>query len=135
MSGGAIMGALLTAHAPLTAIVPMDGIRMDVLPSGWPLPGITVGEVSGNDRQKLCNGIGGTRVTDRVQVTVHARDVEQRAALILLVRAAGRGRIGSIAGLTGVSVLVGAKGPTFRDDAATIFMQSQDFMVSYIEAA
>jgi hypothetical protein len=134
MSGVIVIGALLAASMPLIGQVPEDRIKAEVLPVGIKLPALAVESISVIDRQTL--KIGGTiRVRERVRVTVAASDVATRLAVWRLVRSACRGQFGSLAGVTEISVLTDIAGPDMRNDEATIYTRTQDFMVSFLEAA
>lgn len=134
MSGVRIVGALLTASAPLIAEVPAAQIKAWRLPQGAPLPSILVTRVSRTKMQFLA-AEAVWLVTERVQVTVRAGNGLQREALLRLVERACSDKVGTIADFANVAVLSAGGGPDFMDDAASIFMGSSDFRVSFNEPA
>ena len=129
MTGADIIGALLRAHAPLVALVPIARIKGGKLPVSTPLPALLVRTVSSQDRSKLKRGAT-TRVTDRVSVTVRAESWDQQLMVIDLVEAACADRLGTIAGANNVSVLTAGRGPDL-DGPGDSFEQAQDFRVSF----
>lgn len=132
MSAVKIIRALLLADAATLALVPATRIIAGVLPQGTTLPALAVTEVSGTDHKSLKPGAY-ARSTSRVQVTVVCSSYPAQKTLLAAVRHACRDRLGSVAGINGVAVLLDSKGPDFNDDSAGFYMQSQDFSVSYIE--
>jgi len=130
MSGKAVIGELLLADDTLLAMLPPDSIKPGVLPLGVTLPAIGVSTVSGVDRNILKAGASKHR-RNRVQVTVMAGSDEQKDEILRQVRRACADKVGDFAGVTAVSVLTDVEGPDFRDEKAGIYLQSQDFTVSY----
>ena len=133
MSGVRIIGALLAAHAPLTNVVPVARIKGGALPGSIVLPAIVLTTISAVDLHMVTQG-SSRRVTERVQVTIAAPDYETQKAVIVLIRKACSYQRGDIAGATAVSVLTDTLGPDFMDESASIYLQSQDFKVSFNEA-
>lgn len=129
MSGVAIVGQLLLAHAPLVDLIPPDSLQEDRLPDNVQLPALIVREISSVEWQALSPGAA-IPTTDRVSVTVRARSSMERRAIILLVRAACADRVGVIAGFTGVSVRTAGRGPAVAGPADS-FEQNQDFRVAF----
>lgn len=134
MSGVIIIGELLRAHDPLTDAVPLAQIKAWKLKQGSPLPSLVVTRVSRATRVML-DGSTLKTVTDRVQVTARAADGVQREAVLQLAHDACSGKLGTIAGYDGVAVLSAGTGPDFEDDAASIFMGSVDFRVTFNQPA
>lgn len=134
MSGVLIVGELLTGFAPLLAHVPAPRIKAWKLAQGAPLPSLLVTRVSRAKRQFLAPQ-SVWLVTERVQVTAHANNGQQRAAILGAVERAGSDKTGTIAGYANAAVLFAGGGPDFMDDAASIFMGSVDFRVSFNEPA
>jgi len=128
MSGTAIIGELLLAHAPLVATVPAESMKEDLLPEGAELPALVAREVSSVERQMLDGSIALT--IDRVAVTVRATSTKQRKAIMKLIRAACAGRTGTIAGCRSVAVLTAGAGPAVIGPGGS-FEQTQDFRVSF----
>ncbi|MBY8826119.1 hypothetical protein [Sphingomonas colocasiae] len=131
MSGIAVMRALLLASDPLVAKVPADRVVAGDLPKGTVIPAITIEQVSSVDRRPV-RMMPVQRVTDRVQVTVHAQDAVERLKLIGLVRRAAAGKLGDFDLVARVSVQTDGQGPDFTGPTG-IKMRAQDFMVSYNE--
>jgi hypothetical protein len=134
MSGVLIVGDLLYGFQPLADEVPPAQIKAWKLPQGASLPSILVTRVSRTEQQFLAEQEM-RLVTERVQVTVNAASGASREAILKLVRRACAGKLGVIAGFTGVAVLLAGGGPDFMDDAASIFMGSTDLRVSFNEPA
>ena len=134
MSGVEIIAQLLRGHAPITAIVPLDRIRDAALDVGGTAPALVVEQISSVD-QRLLDQTVPTFMTDRVQVTIAARDTDQRRLLTRLVREACAGQRGDMFGLMKVDVQTDGQGPDFADGAPRIFMRTQDFRVAYNTAA
>lgn len=129
MSGTTIIGALLLDHAPLGAVVAAVAIREDRLPDGIALPALLVREISSVEWQALTPGAA-VPTTDRVAVAVRAGSSRERKAIMKLVRAACRGKIGTIAGFANVAVLTAGAGPAVTG-LADSFEQTQDFRVAF----
>lgn len=134
MSGVAIIGELFNASTPLLTAVPTDRIKAGALPQNIALPALAATSVSVVDRNTVKDGTT-RRVTERVQVTVLARTYAEMLAVLALVRAACASKRGTFAGKTVVVVLLDGAGPDFMDDAASIWMKTQDFRVSFNEPA
>jgi hypothetical protein len=132
MDGTAVILARLLGDADLLALVPADQIIGDELPAGIALDAISVTHVSGADREVLAPGA--TRhVEDRVQVSVAAATQPRKKAILRAVKTACADFVGSIAGLTNVTVRTAGTGPDFFDQQASIRFGSQDFIVGYTE--
>lgn len=129
MSGAAIIGELLRADTGLGALVPTASIKIERLADNADLPTVMVREISSTDRQTLKQRQI-VRSVDRVSVTVRARDLREREAVLRLVRAACAGKLGSIAYCVGVSVLTAGKGPGLAGPGNS-YERAQDFRVSY----
>jgi len=134
MSGVYVIGELLRADANLLAVVPPGRIKAGALSENVQIPAIAVTQISGVDRNILSQGET-RRVAERVQVTVLASNYRQRRTLIQLVRRACADKRGDFAGETDVVVLTDGTGPDFLSDDSAIWMQAQDFSVSYNELA
>lgn len=133
MSGVNIIFSLLCASSELLEAVPKPQIRPGVLPDDTPLPALGLSVVSGIDRN-LANPASRIFVTQRVQVTVLARNYTDQQAVMKLVRKACRDQHGTIAGFAGASVLTDGAGPDHQfGELAGIYMQTQDFTVTFSE--
>ena len=129
MTGAEILGVLLYEHAPLTAVVPTDQIKGGRLPDGTPLPSLLVRVVSLIDRQPLVHP-GWFHSTARVSVMVRAESYDDQNALIRLVRALPKGRIGAVGDATNVAVQMAGLGPDVIGPGNT-YEQTQDFRVAF----
>lgn len=129
MTGAEIVGALLRAHAPLTAVVPALQIKGGMLPEGITLPALLVRTVSLVDRQPLKRA-GWTRSTARVAVTVRAADYRDQNAIIALVRDCCAGWSGNMGDAERISILTAGLGPDVIGPGSS-FEQTQDFRVSF----
>jgi len=132
MSGVAVIGELLNGYSPLTTLVPAERIKAGVLAQNIGLPAVAVTSISGVDRNILAAG-DKRRVNERVQVTVLANSYRDKRNILQLVRRACADKHGDFANVTDVSVLTDGTGPDFLSDDAQIWMQSQDFGVSFNE--
>lgn len=132
MDGILVIRGILTGNAALTAEVPAERIVAGPLPTGTALPAVSLTRVSAVDNNILKAGVK-RRVTERVQVTVLAKNYPAMRRILRLVKAAAADKIGEFAGLTDVTVHTDGAGPDFMDDQASIHMGEQDFMVGYSE--
>lgn len=131
MSGVAVIRHLLANNAALTAQVSASKIMAGPIPINTVLPAISVAQVSGVQRNMMGMNSAKYLVTDRVQVTVMAASYALQKSILALIRAACPNSRGTINGVDCDSVLPDTEGPDFRDDAAAIYMQSQDFIVKF----
>jgi hypothetical protein len=130
MSGVMIVGELMARPATLIAVVPLVSQFGGGVPQGAPLPNLLATRVSSTDPvKKLAGKID--RLRERVQVTVRAASYEDQVAILKLVVTNLNGFTGTILGMAGVSVTYAGSGPDFRDDAASLWMGSEDFFVSF----
>jgi hypothetical protein len=131
MSGVAIIRALLAANSAVLAAVPSSKIMAGVIPLGTVLPAISIAQISGTTRNTISMTAAKTFCTDRVQVTVLAKTYPQQKALLALVQAACPNTRGVVGGIPCDSVLPDVCGPDIFDADATIYFQSQDFIVKF----
>ena len=132
MSAESALYALLTAAAPVTALV---GARIYpvVAPEGTPTPLIAY-ELVSNTRQPRIDALASAHLA-RARVTVnlvsadHAVVKTLRAAVV----AACQFQRGAIAGVSVVSVIPDFDGPVGFDGALGLFSQGVDFMVTLFE--
>lgn len=132
MDGVAIMRALLSAHAPLTALVPAANIRAGTVPVGV-MPAIGIKEISRIETETVSRSQASVMVVSRIQVTVYANTFPAKKDLIRAVKLGEGTHRGIVAGVTVRSVLRDIVGPDFDDDAAKVYEQSRDFKVTYLE--
>lgn len=132
MSAVKIIRTLLLADPAMIALVPAVRVIAGIIPQGTALPAIAITEVSRVDHQSLKPG-SQAHCTSRVQVTVVAGSYPVKKTLLGAVRHACRDKIGTIAGVSGVAVLLDGTGPDFDDTDTGFSMQSQDFKVGFTE--
>lgn len=128
-TGVTIIGDMLRADTPLTAVVPVPRIKAGALPDGVELAALLVRRVSGIDHKRLKRGAV-KRWVDRVSVTVRAASYRDQSAVIALVVACCADRVGDFSGAQRVSVLCAGTGPDMRGPGDS-FEQTTDFRVSY----
>lgn len=133
MNGVAAVLRALEAHAPLTALVPIDNMTAGDLPLNFPLPALSAERVSGMDRNVPAPG-GMKAVDERVQVTVYARSYPEQQTIQRLVNNAGDAARPTVAGIQDVVIHTAGEGPDFRDESSSIFLGTQDFRVRYNRA-
>lgn len=132
MDGVAVIKQLLVEHAPLLALVPADKIYVGTVPLGV-FPAVGIREVDRNEFRTVSMDTESVMIRARIQVTVYAKKYPLQKGLILAAKL-GRGpHTGIIADVLVKSVERLSVGPDFVDDAAVVYEQSRDFMVTYIE--
>lgn len=140
MSGSSIVGTLLRANAALIAVVPVARIKNGVIPIGTALPAISIQEVDAVETRTV-------RMTEtpltrsRVQVTVQTKDVpgvisgyQQQKEVLNLVRKALPHTRGTVGSYSVDSILPDSAGPDMQEVEAGIYMQSRDFLVTFVAA-
>jgi hypothetical protein len=132
MSAEKVINALLTADAALAALVG-DTILPGVIPQGTPLPAVAYNHISTVERTTVAMNETTTLCTSRIEVAVQAKTYPSQKEVLKAVRKACKNKSGVIAGITVHSVTVDTVGPDMRDDDAGIYMQTQDFKVTYTE--
>lgn len=123
----------LKTNAALIAVVPAARIFSGVIPQNITLPAIAVNHISSVKHRTVGSGVDAFTTT-RVQVTVHADTYPNLRAVMPLVRAALPKRPGTVNDCAIDSILIDGEGPDFRNDAAGIFMRSQDVLVRWNDA-
>lgn len=140
MSGVAIVRHLLASNAALISVVPASRIKPGVLPLNIALPAIAVSHISGQQHNNLAMASNQYLVTDRVQVTVLAKDVEGIAPysgyqkikeILALVRSALPLSRGTNNGFLTDAVMPDFEGPDIYDPETLLFSQSVDYRVTY----
>lgn len=131
--GVAVIWAMLTADAAVTALVPVTRIAAGVAPVGTQLPAIAITSVSSTDRNILSPGEQ-RHVTERVQVTVMAANYPSQKAVLRAVKRAAADTMPSVTGLSDITVHTDGAGPDFMSDEAAIYQGSQDFIIRFNEA-
>lgn len=134
MNGVATVRQLLAASGTVTALVPATRIAAGVLSQGTALPAISITSVSMVDRN-IPNQGANRHVTERVQVTVLAANYPSQKQVLAAIKAACADERPTVSGISNVVVITDGAGPDFMDDAATIYLGTQDFKVSFSQAA
>lgn len=134
MNGVAAVYSLLSTDVPLLAIVPDQQIVTGDLPVGTPLPAVSITDISSIDLEEIAPG-SQRFTTERVQVTVMAQNYETLVAALKAVKSAADAKYPEVDDLQNVVVRTIGQGPYFTDAAASIHMRSQDFRVSFTQAA
>lgn len=133
MSAVRVIRALLIAHAPVVALVPPERIVGGDLAQGTPLPAITLSEASRVEMSTVSLAQRAVQVTARVQVTVHAQSYSQQKALLQAAKLGPGAHTGAVDGVQVRSVMRDVVGPDMKDAAASIYEQSRDFKVVFVE--
>ena len=133
MSGVIAIRYILSKNSALVAVVPATKIMAGVIPIATVLPAISVTHISTIERMTVAM-TGGVLATERVQVTVQAKSYAAQKSILELVRQACAHQRASINGVAVDSILPEGAGPDLHDDDLTIFMQSRDFIVKFIES-
>lgn len=134
MNGATTVYQLIAGASAVTALVPVDQIVTGILPQGTPLPAISIGEVSESDLETIAPGAY-RMTTERIQVTVMARNYDALTAAMKQVKSACDAKSPAVSGIENVIVRTLSKGPYFTNDEASIHMRTQDFRVSYVQPA
>ena len=132
MNGIAAVRQLLVGDSTLTALVPATRIVEGDLPQGTPLPLISIGEVSEVDMQTTVVG-GKVFVVERIDVAAGAGNYPALVPIMKAIKSAAHGQSPEVAGIANVEVRADGKGPTFRNEAASVYSRSQSFRVSYTQ--
>lgn len=132
MDGVVAVKQVLHADGPLTALVPVSRIVGDALPQGVTLPAIAIESISKQDRNLMHPGTY-RFVSERVQVTVLARNVPSKKAIMRAVRDAAADQFPNVTGLLNVTIHTDGAGPDLVNEDASIRIATQDFRVTYSE--
>lgn len=130
MDGVTAVRAVLIADGAMTALVPATRIMAGVLPQKTALPGITLQSISTNDRN-IPNPGAYRHVRERVQATILAKTDPSRTAAKLALRKACDAKYPEVDGLIRVTVHLGPGGPEFMNEEASLYLATQDLMVTY----
>lgn len=136
MSAEAIIASLLSAAVGVTAIVD-DNIYPMELPEGIAPPAVVYRLISQVQHQDVSLAQAITLMTARIQVdaVTSSDDFPGRKALLLAVRRACHGHIGTVAGFSGVVVQFAGEGPDLQYERAGLSSGSVDFKVVFQQAA
>ncbi len=132
MNGVAAVRQVLIADAALIALVPATRIAAGVLPLDTALPAISVSSIGSNDRNLPSPGTY-RHVSERVQVTVMAATYPSQKAILKAVRHAAADQFPTVSDINAVTIHTETAGPDFMDEAASIYLGSQDFRVTFSE--
>ena len=132
MNGVAAVRQVLIADAALIALVPATRIAAGVLPLDTALPAISVTSIGSNDRNLPTPGAY-RHVSERVQVTVMAATYPSQKAILKAVRHAAADQFPTVSDISAVTIHTETTGPDFMDEAASIYLGSQDFRVTFSE--
>jgi hypothetical protein len=130
-----VLWAVLSADSGVQALIAQDSLAPHVLPEGTPLPYCSLALVNENTFEELKRG--NTRfVRASVQANVAAATWDQRVAAMKAVRDAGDTVLYpelDLAGVSGVTIHLGPRGPSFMNAEGTFHLGTQDFDVRYTE--
>lgn len=132
-SGIDAVRAALVADAALLALVPSSRIGAGDLPQDTDLPALSLTSVSKVDRN-IPNPGTYRYVTERVQVTIHAKNYPEQKAVEAAVRRAAADKVNlAVPGLINVTIHTDGSGPDIMNTQASIYLGSQDFRTTYSE--
>lgn len=135
MSGSAVVAYILSQADSVTDLVP--GARIlaaPELPMRFPLPAINVWHISGSARLTVAMAARSKLITQRVQVMVHAGSEAAKDAIVALLEQALPVSRGQVNGVSVDSILPDLVGPDLSQPEASIYQQSQDFIVKWTTA-
>lgn len=128
-----VIRALLLAHPPVAALLGPTSVIIGTVKQGV-MPAIGITEISRNEQSTVARSGPAKMMRARIQVTVYASSYTMQKALLAAAGLGAGTHTGTVAGIAVRSVLPEGVGPDFSDDAAGIFEQSRDFIVTYVEA-
>ena len=134
MSSVASIRRLLVANAALVAAVRALRVFAGDVPLNSALPAIGITDVSGIPRNTVSMKEPDRVLTARVQVTVYAATYPSQKVILDLVRKAVPNTFGMVGSVKVLSILPSTVSSDMKNDDATIFMQSRDFKITYIES-
>lgn len=132
MDGVAAVRTALVADGALIALVPAARIQAGALPQGVTLPAIALESISKVDRNIL-DAVTTRHVTERVQVTVLAKNYPSQKAVLRAIRHAAGDKFPTVSGLSNVTIHTEGAGPDLLNEEASIHIGTQDFRVGYTE--
>lgn len=132
MDGVAVMVQLLTNDSDVTALVAATRIQAGALPQGVTLPAIAIETISKVDRNIPNPGIY-RHVSERVQVTVLAKNYPSQKDVMRAVREAAADTFPTVTGLINVTVHTDGAGPDLMSEESSIYIGTQDFRITYSE--
>jgi hypothetical protein len=123
----------MVADGDLTALVPSARTFLGPAPLGTALPFIMLSSISKVDLNIPAPGV--TRsVSERVQVTVVARNYPEQKAILRAARRAAADKLNpAVPDISGVTIHTDGAGPDFYDEDYAGWRGSQDLRVRYLE--
>lgn len=128
MSGVAIARALLSDDYDISQEVTV--ISGGVLPINTVLPAISIRQISGYEFDTI-NRIGTQNVTERIQVTVLARNYLEQKNIIELIRNAMIQKRGYVNGFLVENIRQDLDGPDLYTESPEVYEQSIDYIVRF----
>ena len=128
MSGVAIARALLSDDYDISQEVTV--ISGGVLPINTVLPAISIRQISGYEFDTI-NRIGTQNITERVQVTVLARNYVEQKNIIELIRNAMIQKRGYVNGFLVENIRQDLDGPDLYTESPEVYEQSIDYIVRF----
>lgn len=130
MDGVSVVYSLLVNDAELIALVPAAKIMAGPLPLNTQAPAISIASVSQSYLNMPSPGAS-KFTTERVQVTVLARNYPEQKTILREVKSAAADKMPTIAGLEYVTVHTDSAGPDFMNEDASLYLGSQDFRIKF----
>ena len=127
-----VIASLLNVAA-VTAIVG-NRLARQRLPQNSTYPAAVYELISATPVLPITANAGANITRAIVQINCLARKLDDMDALVEAVRVACSFKAGSIAGVQVISVVPAGAQPLLRDDDVSVFYQSMDFDVTYVEA-
>lgn len=128
MSGVAIARALLSDDYDISQEVTV--ISGGVLPINTVLPAISIRQISGYEFDTI-NRIGTQNVTERIQVTVLARNYLEQKNIIELIRNAMIQKRGYVNGFLVENIRQDLDGPDLYTESPEVYEQSIDYIIRF----
>lgn len=132
MSGSAIIRYLLVNNGALIAEIPATRIECGDLPMNVILPAISIKKIDGRQNNNVAMTSDDYLVTERIQVTVLAKNYLDLQDLMPLIRAAIPLHRSSASGYDCRSIIPDIEGPELYNHAMQVRSESADFMVSFV---
>lgn len=131
MSGAAIVRYLMVDSANLTAVVPAARILSGAVPQGYAMPSISVMQIASFERRTVTMAETGRHTTERVSVSIVAREYPELRRIADLIRKALPLSKTSVDGFECDSVLPESEGPDIATIDPPAYIQSLDYVVRY----
>ena len=128
MSGVAIARALLSDDYDISQEVTV--ISGGVLPINTVLPAISIRQISGYEFDTI-NRIGAQNVTERIQVTVLARNYLEQKNIIELIRNSMIQKRGYVNGFLVENIRQDLDGPDLYTESPEVYEQSIDYIIRF----